>query len=253
MVYVGSKTKLKKDLLPVLNSYIKKNQIENFYSVCCGGCNLEFEIECKNVFCSDLSPTLIALHQQAQKAYSKIPTETSRELWDLYKAEQERLVSTYPIELKVWEEESLYPLYQIGAIEFFSSYSGGGFHYGYATTYKDRNYFKERYNNLKKQSSTEGYQKINFSQHSYENTVIKPNSIIYVDPPYKNVRGYQINKNKFDHEKFYSWVKEQNCPVFISEQQMPPDFKLIWEKDVYRSNCTHNNKKATEKLYIYEP
>jgi len=43
-------------------------------------------------------------------------------------------------------------LADVGAIEFFGSYCNGGFPRGYAKNTTTRDYYKEAYNNLKKQS-----------------------------------------------------------------------------------------------------
>jgi site-specific DNA-adenine methylase len=65
MVFMGSKRKYKKYIVPIINKYIKENNITKFYDVFCGGCNLSDEIICDKIICNDLSPTLIALHKQA--------------------------------------------------------------------------------------------------------------------------------------------------------------------------------------------
>jgi len=48
---------------------------------------------------------------------------------------------------------------------------------------------------------------------------------IYCDIPYKNTAKYQDN---FDYEKFYNWCLQQDN-IYISEYQMPEDFKCILE------------------------
>lgn len=82
MTYSGSKAKLKNDIPPIINKYIKDNNITTFIDCCCGGVNLADKIICENLYAIDLSPTLIGLHKQAQKDFSKISTEGSREEWD---------------------------------------------------------------------------------------------------------------------------------------------------------------------------
>ena len=54
-----------------------------------------------------------------------------------------------------------------------------------------------------------------------------PPAVIYCDPPYKNTAKY---KDEFDHDIFYDWCRERTAEgytVYISEYQMPDDFKLI--------------------------
>ena len=40
MVYMGSKRKYVKDICPIIQKYIKENNITKFYDVFCGGANL---------------------------------------------------------------------------------------------------------------------------------------------------------------------------------------------------------------------
>ena len=60
-----------------------------------------------------------------------------------------------------------YPLYKIGAIEWYASFSNGGFPRGYAKKSATRNYYQEAYRNHKKQSEKESYKKIKFVQGDY--------------------------------------------------------------------------------------
>lgn len=88
--------------------------------------------------------------------------------------------------------------------------------------------------------------KIELSNLSYKDLKFKENSVIYCDPPYKGTTGY---KSDFDHDKFYDWCRKQNN-IFISEYQMPDDFKEILriEKRVFVD--TQKSKTAVEKLFI---
>lgn len=65
---------------------------------------------------------------------------------------------------------------------------------------------------------------INFSSLSYDKLEIKPNSVVYCDPPYKNTVGYSMH---FDHDKFWQWVRANPNPVFVSEYTAPADIKVI--------------------------
>ena len=93
MVYMGSKRKYCKYIVPIIQNYINKYNITTFIDCFCGGANLADKINCKTVICNDISPTLIALHQQAQADFSKIPTNGDREYWDLAHAEWKRIKS----------------------------------------------------------------------------------------------------------------------------------------------------------------
>lgn len=83
----------------------------------------------------------------------------------------------------------------------------------------------------------------NTSNADYQEVKIStpPNdTIIYADPPYKETKGYNINKESaFNYDRFYdymTWLHKQGYYVFISEYNMPQDrFKEVWSKDTYAS------------------
>lgn len=65
MVYMGSKRRYAKDIVPIIQEYIDKNKITTFVDCFCGGGNLIDKIHCDTLIANDLSPTLIALHKMA--------------------------------------------------------------------------------------------------------------------------------------------------------------------------------------------
>lgn len=253
MVYLGSKRKLQKYLLPIINNYIKENHITDFYDVFCGGCNLIDGIECENLYANDLSPTLIALHQTMQSNAKVIPENGSREMWNNCYTEYKRLMKDYEIKKEIWEENSKIPLWEIGAIEWYSSYSRGGFPRGYIKPTNGRDYYNEGYRNHFAQSQKENYKKIKFSQGSYTDIDIPENALIYCDSPYHNTKEYSISKN-FDYNEYYNWLKNKSKtnPIFISEQEMPEEFECIWSLDVIRQTRQDKKFKACEKLYFID-
>lgn len=252
MTYMGSKSKYVKDIAPIINNYIVQNNITDFYDVFCGGANLTYKIKCKNLYANDLSPTLIALHKQMQQDPSLIPTTGSREWWDEAKAEYQRLMAN-SVDITKWEQGTKIPLWKIGAIEWYSSYVRGGFPRGYAKATDKRDYFNEAYRNHKKQSESPEYQKIIFTQGDYKKIKIPENALIYCDSPYKGTKPYGINP-KFDFDEYYDWLREKSKtnPIFISEQEMPDDFELVWQKQTNRTTKLDNKFKAVEKLFFID-
>jgi site-specific DNA-adenine methylase len=64
-----------------------------------------------------------------------------------------------------------------------------------------------------------------FHSVSYDQVEIKPNSIIYCDPPYAGTADYG---GEFSHARFLDWAHEKTEPVFISEYHIPDKrFRLI--------------------------
>ena len=267
MVFMGSKTKYKNDIPPIINKYIKDNNIEVFIDCCSGGANLTDKIICENVYAVDLSPSLIELHKQAQKDFSKIPTDGSREMWDnSYSAwkKMKKILDTKSYENFTNSDfnEIGLPLYEIGCMEWYASFSNGGFPRGYAKNSITRNYYQEAWRNHKKQSEQKAYKNIKFFCDDYQHFVYKfinetknVKTLLYIDPPYKNTKSYAIAKN-FNYKGFYKWLKEisEFCPIFISEQYLPAEFDKykIWDKEVKRTNGKDNNFKAKETLWFID-
>ena len=85
---------------------------------------------------------------------------------------------------------------------------------------------------------------------SYEDIEIKPNSMIYCDPPYYNTTGY--NNITFDHERFYEWCERQTEPIMISEYWMPEErFECIAsKKKKVLLSAVSNSIERNENLYI---
>ena len=63
MVYQGSKAKLRKYIVPILQKCIDDNNITTYIEPFCGGCNVIDHIKCDNRIASDNNPELIALLQ----------------------------------------------------------------------------------------------------------------------------------------------------------------------------------------------
>lgn len=259
MTYMGSKRKYCKDIVPIIQKYIEDNNITVFIDVFCGGANLADKIKCQTVVANDLSPTLIALHQAAQVDFSSIPTDGNREYWNAAYAEYKKIKAAMD---KGEKYTPIMPLYEIGAIEWYASFASGGFPRGYAKNAKGRNYYQEGWRNHKAQSENELYKNIQFICGDYKDVLDKldkldnidlSHALVYCDSPYKGTKPYSINP-KFNHEEYYNWLREisKAVPIFISEQEMPEDFPIIWEKEAKRTAGKDNNFKACEKLYFLD-
>ena len=166
----------------------------------------------------------------------------NRELWDKGKAY---------IKDGIMPEDMT--LAEIGAMEFFASYSNGGFPRGYAKNSETRNYFLEARRNLEAQApNLEG---IHFACQDYRNLEIPTGALIYLDPPYQGTKVYgYANQEQMNYEEFWEWVRKisQNNFVYVSEQSAPDDFEIIWQQNVTRTWNTENDFKAVEKLFKYK-
>lgn len=114
--------------------------------------------------------------------------------------------------------------------------------------YNLRNRVKENADRINSLKALQPY-KINFSNLSYDEVQIKPNSVIYCDIPYFGTSGYDFD---FDYNNFYEWANRQNELVFISEYTMPEE--LFTCVGTIKKKCTlsslDNTAETTEKLFI---
>lgn len=242
MVYMGSKSKYAQYIVPILQKVINDNNIHVYIEPFVGGANIIDKIKCEVRYGYDRSDTLIALLTQARDDFSKVLAEGSRELWDKGKG---------------YVKDGIMPedmtLADIGAMEFFASFSSRGYPGGYANNTAGHDYFKERRANLEKQSPN--LKGILFYPANYYELAHVSGAVIYCDPPYANTKQYgYASQEKMDHQRFWNWVREMSKDnyVFVSEQTAPDDFEAIWEIETKRTVGSDNNFKATEKLFRYK-
>lgn len=243
MTYMGSKSKYAKSIVPILQTTIDNNNIETYIECFVGGANIIDKIKCKNRYGYDRSDTLIALLQLAQTDFDKVLKEGNRELWEKGK--------DY---VKNGNMPSDMTLADIGAMEFFASYNNGGFPRGMANNTSTRDFFTEARNNLKKQAPN--LKGIVFGcQNYWELDKNTENAVIYCDPPYQGTASYTYaTQAKMNYTAFWNWVRtiSKNNYVYVSEQQAPSDFKVVWEQECNRTMSRDNNFKAVERLFVYK-
>jgi site-specific DNA-adenine methylase len=228
MVYLGSKSRIAKHIVPILQKIIDDNNIQNYYEPFIGGANIIDKIKCTNRYGSDINKYLIALLQARQDSI-KFPKTISEEEYK-----------------QVKNNMNGYEDWYIGLVGFLSSFSTKFFN-GYART-KGRDIPNERIRNFIKQDISN----INLSCQSYESLIIKPNSLVYCDIPYKSTTSYK-GTNSFDYEKLYLWCKQiaKHSTVIISEYDMPDEFECILEINHNVNFASNRDSKDVriEKLY----
>ena len=242
MVYQGSKARLAKYIVPILQKYINENNIKLYYEPFCGGLNVIDKIDCECRIASDYNQDLITLLKYVQKDpnLSIAPEECSFEHYSDVRSN--RYTGKYPQEY-------------VALIGYCASYGGRYFDGGYGRDSKGgRSIYTERLRNLKEQAK----QMLNIDLYhrdykDYLNTGIK-NALIYCDPPYTGTKQY--SKQKINYDEFYDFCRKmsEDNIVIISEYWMPDDFECIWEKE--RKVLQKSNRKvgdnAVEKLFIYK-
>ena len=232
MRYIGSKNRLAKYLLPIIQPYVdaKGYYLEPFV----GGGNFIDKIKCDNKFGSDNNKYLIALLKQTQIDTSVFPFEITEEEYQ-----------------KVRQNKNDYEDWYVGLVGFCSSF-GSKFFGGYARSSKSRNESNESIRNLIKQSENLKNIQFNCCDYNEINQNIK-DFVIYCDPPYKSTIKYKKGCS-VNYEEFYDWcvkMSKKNI-VFISEYDMPLDkFECIWQKDITITIDSNREQGSirTEKLF----
>lgn len=237
MKYVGSKDRLSKDLVPIIESYITP-ETKGYFEPFVGGANMIDKINCNNKIGSDIHPYLIAVLNELSKGW--IPPEDLDE--DTYKDIQKNYKN--------------YPDYLVGYAGFQLSYGGKWFGGYRRDKVGKRNYSLEAYNNTIKQIPK--LKDIKFINKDFRELPLDKikGYIIYCDIPYRGTTKYHTNK--FPYDEFYSWAKVASTynTVLISEYNMPEDFTCIWSKEVKTlldSNKGSGDDTNTriEKLFTY--
>ncbi len=243
MQYMGSKSRFAKDIVPIIQKCIDENNIENYYELFVGGANIIDKINCKNRFGTDINKYLIALLIYARdNNLSDLPDKI---LFDEY----DKVRKSYR------ENNNDYLNWYKGFIGFCASYGNRFFDGGYARNSKDDisgERTKSAIKNLKEQAPN--LKGIIFGVRDYRVALGKiKNSLLYLDPPYKDTKKYDTNV--INYEEFYEFcreLKKDNNIVFISEYNMPNDFKIIWQKETKTTidkNAKERNIHRVEKLF----
>lgn len=237
MKYMGSKARVAKYIVPIIQDYIDRNRIRTYFEPFAGGCNIIDKVKAGRRIASDKNEYLIALFRHLQ-AGGELPQSISREEYDRVRSSISKL-----------------PAWYVGAVGFLASYNGRFFDGGYAGSVNTkgglRDYSREGISNIMKQLKEGGITGIEFRTGSYEIYTPK-NCLIYCDPPYIGTKEYGCSR-QFDYIKFWKVMKKWslNNIVLISEMEAPDGVTTVWEKEVSRSIKAAKHIRAVEKLFIY--
>lgn len=237
MKYVGSKNRLAKDLVPIIQNYIDNNKIETYIEPFVGGGNIIDKINCKNKIGYDYNKYLIALWNKLKQDTDWIPDDISKEQY---------------LDVKN-NMENKYEDYYVGLIGFCATYNAGWFRgYGgkaHTKQGKIRNYYKEGVNNILKQINN--IKDVEFKVSNYIDLPSFNNCLLYCDPPYES-SGDKMYKENIIYKDYWNKVREwsKNNIVLCSEYNAPEDFECIWSKKVTTTFDNKSRKNDIEKLFI---
>jgi len=241
MKYMGSKRRIVDEILPIMLD----KEHDTFVDAFCGGCSVITHVPPSyRRIANDKNKYLIAMWkalQEGTKFKEEIPRELYNDARDCYHGKNQRHTDA-----------------AVGFIGFMGSFNGRFFDGGYSghnvvgKNGKSRDYIAENITNtLQDVPLLKG---VEFHDVSYEELNIPAKSIIYADPPYKDTKQYGDCRN-FNYENFYIWCMEmarRGHKVFVSEYQMPSEFRCVLEKEITNSMHQTITKRPVERLFTIE-
>lgn len=226
IVYMGSKRRLSKHIIPILQKYIDAYDIKTYIEPFVGGANIIKNIKCKKRVGYDINKYLTALLSYARD--NELPDYVTREEYHAVRLNKDK-----------------YPDWYVGFVGFCSTYMAI-FFAGYAGMYYDNGRLRDRVKETIRNIKNDDFSGIEFHTADYK-TLDFQNSLIYCDPPYKGTTKYSTPD--LNYEEFYDWCRKQSEKniVVVSEYQMPDDFEVIFEKQI---NNALKKVKVSEKLFL---
>lgn len=253
MRYQGGKSRISKQIsykIKKVTNAVSRWQIKNckensehyrlvlnggcFVSLFCGTCSIESKLSVSfgKMILNDKHKYLIDLLVGVQNGY---------ELPEFISEEQYKYIRKHK------DEDNILT----GFVGFGCSFGGKWFG-GYARNKTNTNYALQSKKSLLKDMST--LQAACFTCQDYKDVKLPEGCVIYADPPYNNTTGY--GNEKFDSSEFWEYAREASKEhlMFISEQEAPDDFVVIWECPFTRTldKNKQNQFKVTEKLFIHK-
>lgn len=245
MKYMGSKSRIAKYIVPILQECIDSNNVTTYIEPFVGGGNVIDKIRCQERIGSDINPYLIALLKRVQEG-KPLLDEVSRNTYNL---------------VRNGTDKDKYEQWYVGNIGFLASYNGRWFDGGYAKPIsiktpngnKIRDYYQESKRNLEQQAGDLSTVSLNCISYEYYLKTDYSGVCFYLDPPYFHTKEFRIATN-FDYVDFWNFARRlsKNNYVYISEQYAPNDFEIVWSKPVLRSINAQNKEYKTECLFKWK-
>lgn len=235
MIYMGGKSRIASEILPIILDGRKEDQwyVEPF----CGGLGTFDKVDGNRLAC-DNNKYLIAMWKGLQQDLER-PTHITKAF---YSAARTEFNNKTNIEFSD---------FLIGWVGWMASFNGRFFDGGYSGTVGNRNYIDEQIRNTEKQIPLIKGAVFEYGDYRENCIFYQEEAIIYCDIPYSGTKQYSTAKD-FDYNSFYNWcrgMKDLGHKVFVSEYSAPKDFTCVWEKEVTNSINPKITYKPIERLF----
>ncbi len=263
MRYMGGKFRLAKHITPFINQFLKGR---DYYEPFVGANNITPHLkDYKNCWLTDANEWVIAYHIQRKKGwtpYSEFNENDEKKIKEIYKLCKDETNK---------KAKSGYSKGFIGHMVHHCSFGGkhnGGFVFskGFIGHMVHQCSFGGDLNggfinNNPKYNSKHDYfklRKVDYKENWFFATtdykeITPKNAVIYMDPPYDGTTKYRFT---IEHKDFWEHVRRLSKDnfVYVSEQNAPDDFVVLFEKEQIRTLNAINKGhfKATEKLFTYK-
>lgn len=236
---MGSKSRIAKDIVPIIQKCIDDNKIDTYIEPFVGGSNMIERIKCNTKNGYDSNKYLIEFWKELQGGWNPLDNiNMTRELYNDIKNNKDKYFPCV-----------------VALAGLCATYNAKWFG-GYAGIVKtkigtERNYYNEAVRNVLNQVPK--IKDVHYEYLDYKNVDVKSlsNCMIYLDPPYEGTTKY---KDDFDYIYFWDWVRElsKDNYVLISEYNAPKDFECILSKELTTTLDKNNRSKSIEKLFTYK-
>lgn len=239
--YMGSKSRIAKYLVPIIQKCIDDNNIKYYYEPFVGGANIIDKIKCQKRYGYDSNEYLIAFWNELQKGWN--PFDNILMTNDLYNDIKNNKDNYFPCVVALAGFCATYNA------KWFGSYAG----IVRTKIGTIRNYYDESVRNVLKQLSDlqDVYFKCEDFESQFKSLKQKKNYLIYCDPPYQLTTSY---KDSINYLMYWDKIRKlsENNYVLCSEYNAPSDFIEIWSKETTITLDNRSRNKSVEKLFTYK-
>ena len=231
MVYMGSKNRIAKHILPIMLNVAHKHGIEKWVEPFVGGGNMIDKVpkSFKRIGV-DVNPHVINALIAVRDYVDVLPDSLTED-------EYKQLKGSEPEPIKSW-------------LRFIASF-GAKLDNGYARRKGSDETTYVGYGKRNAQKQSPKLQGVEFDIGNYDICTLFIDCLIYCDPPYQGTTSYKTDS--FDHNKFWMWCEKMadNNIVFISEYNAPDSFNCVWEGELQTNFASQRSQanKAVEKLF----